>query len=461
MLRRLRLKNFKAWRDTGTLELAPLTILFGANSSGKSSINHFLMMLRQTAQSPDRNSVFDFGDENAAVRLGSFRDIVFGHDVSNELEFDMVWDLPSTLLVRDPRSRERFGGDRIRFHAVTRQPARSRTAQSEGFRYELIDHDQLSLAVSMKRDPNRPNRWRLEADRYELVRAQGRAWELPRPVQFYGFPSEAIVYFQNSAFLSDLELEFEDRVLSISYLGPLRSPPEPLYNWSGNEPGGVGARGRDAIQAILAAAGRTLNWTPKARTISFEAVIARWLKQMGLVHSFAVNEIAPERNQYEVRVKTHARAEDVRLTDVGFGISQVLPVIVQSFYAAPHSTVLIEQPEIHLHPAVQAKLADLFVAATTAREDSEERGVQLIVESHSEHLLRRLQRLIAEEKITERQVALYFCYSGGSGGSVIDRLEVDSYGNILNWPPDFFGNELADVAVQAEVGMQRRMRLKE
>jgi predicted ATPase len=106
---------------------------------------------------------------------------------------------------------------------------------------------------------------------------------------------------------------------------------------------------------------------------------------------------------------------------------------------------------------VQAKLADLFIAATTARQDSQERGVQLIVESHSEHLLRRLQRLIAEEVINEQQVALYFCYGGGPGGSAIDRLEVNKYGDILNWPPDFFGSELADVAVQAEVGMQRRM----
>lgn len=76
MLQSLRLKNFKAWRDTGDIDLAPLTILFGSNSSGKSSINHFLMMLRQTVRSADRNNVFDFGDASAAVSLGSFRDVV-------------------------------------------------------------------------------------------------------------------------------------------------------------------------------------------------------------------------------------------------------------------------------------------------------------------------------------------------------------------------------------------------
>jgi predicted ATPase len=460
VLRGLRLQNFKAWRDTGPIELAPLTVFFGSNSSGKSSLNHFLMMLRQTVRSPDRNSVFDFGDENAAARLGSFRDVVFGHDLDAEVRFTTDWQLPSPMTVRDPRSRKRYTGDRLQFTAAARQPpGRIRSVQSEGFEYRLVSGDETVLSVAMERDERRTNRWRLQAEKYELVRAKGRAWELPKPVQFYGFPSEAAVYFQNSVFLSDLELALEERLETLSYLGPLRSRPERLYNWPRNEPDGVGWQGRDAVQAILAASERTLNWKAKSPRVPFPEVIAQWLTKMGLVHSFSVDEIAPDRDEYEVTVQTTPNSEKVKLTDVGFGISQVLPVVVQAFYARPHSTVMIEQPEIHLHPAVQASLADLFIAAITAREESRPRGVQLIVESHSEHLLRRLQRKIAEREITEKDVALYFCYQGPQG-SAIDRLEVDAYGDILNWPPDFFGSELEDVAVQAEVGMQRRLNLK-
>lgn len=65
------------------MEFAPLTILFGPNSSGKSSINHLLVMLKQTVRSADRNSVFDLGDENTPVNVGSFRDLIFGHDLKN------------------------------------------------------------------------------------------------------------------------------------------------------------------------------------------------------------------------------------------------------------------------------------------------------------------------------------------------------------------------------------------
>lgn len=460
MLSSLSIQNFKAWRETGRIQLAPLTVFFGANSSGKSSINHFLMMLRQTVRSPDRNSVFDFGDANAAVRLGSFRDVVFRHDLKRDLSFQLEFELASPMTVRDPRSGRRYSGDSLELSASAQQPpGRSRSAQSEGFSYRLLSKGRQRLAVSMGRDERRTNRWRLEAENYELVRNPGRAWELPRPVQFYGFPNEASLYFQNTLFLSDLELAFEERLENLSYLGPLRSPPERLYSWSGNVPEDVGWRGQNAVQAILAASDRMFNWRPKSPRAPFEQVIAEWLVQMKLLHSFSVSPIAPDRDEYEVRVKTSARAEEVRLTDVGFGVSQVLPVLVQAFYAPPHSTVLMEQPEIHLHPAVQASLADLFIAAITAREGGAPRGVQLIVESHSEHLLRRLQRRIAEEEIDESSVALYFCYPGPNG-SEIDRLELDSYGDILNWPPDFFGDELEDVVVQAEVGMQRRLNIK-
>jgi predicted ATPase len=461
VLRHLQLHNFKAWQDTGPIRLAPLTILFGSNSSGKSSINHFLMLLRQTVRSPDRNSVFDFGDENASVQLGSFRDVIFAHDLDRELRFSLAWQLPTPMSVRDPRSRRRYSGDRLTFSAAAGlSTGRIRTVQSEGFRYRLRAGTATALGVSMRRDQKRPNRWRLDAEDYELVRTKGRAWELPKPVQFYGFPDEAAIYFQNSLFLSDLELALEERLGSLSYLGPLRAPAVRLYNWPGNVPPEVGWRGENTVQALLAASERKLNWKRQTRLQKFEAVVAQWLARMGLVHSFSVGEIAPDRNEYEVLVRASGFKQQVKLTDVGFGVSQALPVVVQCFYAAPYSTVLIEQPEIHLHPSVQSSLADLFVAAITARENGEPRGIQLVVESHSEHLLRRLQRLIAEEKVSEDDVAVYFCYPGASG-SDIDRLEIDSYGDIINWPPDFFGDELEDVAVQAEVGMQRRLHIRE
>jgi hypothetical protein len=109
---------------------------------------------------------------------------------------------------------------------------------------------------------------------------------------------------------------------------------------------------------------------------------------MGLLRSFEVRSIAAHRKEYEVVVQAGGSKGSVNLPDVGFGVSQVLPVVVQCFYTSPHTTIMLEQPEIHLHPSVQTALADLFIEAIQSREDGEDRGIQLIVESHSEHFLR-------------------------------------------------------------------------
>ncbi|EQD79458.1 hypothetical protein B1A_01717, partial [mine drainage metagenome] len=155
--------------------------------------------------------------------------------------------------------------------------------------------------------------------------------------------------------------------------------------WSGETPESVGQKGEFAVAAILAASAqdRKLNRGPKKHLTRFDAFIAQWLKDLGIIESFEVKPVAEGRKEYEVVVKTHATASKVKITDIGFGVSQVLPALVQVFYCPPNSTILMEQPEIHLHPQVQAELADVFISATQARENTKERNVQLIVESHS------------------------------------------------------------------------------
>ena len=130
-------------------------------------------------------------------------------------------------------------------------------------------------------------------------------------------------------------------------------------------------------------------------------------------------------------VRVREGSSEVNLTDVGFGLSQLFPVIVECFYVPRNSTIIFEQPEIHLHPSVQAGLADLFIETIQAREEGEDRNIQLLVESHSEHFLRRLQRRIAEEQLSQDDVAIYFCEPGPQGSS-IRELDVDLFGNISN-----------------------------
>lgn len=238
------------------------------------------------------------------------------------------------------------------------------------------------------------------------------------------------------------------------YVGPLREYPKRLYLWPGEVPDHVGVRGDRAIEAILASGDRAFNWKPKQKTRPLIQLVAERLRNMGLIHEFQVQPLGQHRKEYEVLVRTGAKLPEVKLTDVGFGVSQVLPVIVECFYVRPHSIVIFEQPEIHLHPRVQADLADLLVDAIRAREGGQPRGCQFIIESHSEHFLRRLQRRIAEEELSQSDAALYFVHTEGSSAR-IEELDVDDYGNIRNWPEGFFGDEMADLVARTEAQARR------
>jgi len=130
-------------------------------------------------------------------------------------------------------------------------------------------------------------------------------------------------------------------------------------------------------------------------------------------------------------------------------------VLVECFYAPANSIILMEQPEIHLHPRAQAFLADVMIDVINAREDGQDRNIQLIIETHSEHFLRRLQRRIAEDAVNKEQVAAYFADVSKTPAR-LEELRLDIFGNIENWPKDFFGDEMEDITEQSRAALQKR-----
>jgi predicted ATPase len=459
MLTEMHLKNFKAWKNTGSIRLAPLTVIFGANSAGKSSLGHLLLALKQTALSTDRKRALHMGDASTLIDLGTFADCLHGHELTNSLDFGLSWKLPKPLEVRDPlRAKQRYVGSRLALD-VSIGAGKLDQPEVKSLHYDLNNDEGVVLDVELSRGENRE--FSLTSRRYKFVMAVGRKWPLEEPEKFYRVSDVSMARFQNAGFLTDFALATETMLGNLSYLGPLRKHPQRTYQWSGETPEGVGQMGENAIAAILAAQneGRMLNRGPKMAKQSFAEFVADWLKDLGVIHSFVVKPVAKGRKEYEVLVKTHAKAPEVKITDVGFGISQVLPVLIQAFYCPPESTVWMEQPEIHLHPQVQSELADVFISAIRSRENGDERNVQLIIESHSEHFLNRLQRRIAEGQITPDDVAIYFCKRGDSA-TELEPLEVNLYGDIKNWPENFFGDEMADLTARTVAAMNRQQQGK-
>lgn len=454
MIKELHIKGFKSWEDTGLLQLAPLTGFFGTNSSGKTSILQLFLMLKQTVESADRKRVLHTGDNISIVDLGTFSDLIHARNTESPLEISILWDLLNTLTIKNPEHPEQkdknlFEIANLKFDVEIK--GESGTPIVGKFSYSF-DNNIFGMEPEAKK--GKKGEYDLVSGTYPQNRQQpGRAWPLPPPVKFYGFPDEVNAYLKNVGFLSEIVLELEGLFGRIKYLGPLREYPKRIYTWAGEAPSDVGRKGELAVAAILAARekGKYISPGKHRRKRGLEETIASWLRSMGIIDSFVVKPIGKNRKDYEVVVRKTKGSPDVLITDVGFGLSQVLPVLVLCYYVPEGSVLLLEQPELHLHPCAQSWLADIFIDVVNNRK------VQLIVESHSEHFVRRLQRKIAEEAIPVDKTALYFC-SMKNSASNSDKLDVDMFGDIKNWPADFFGDEMGDLTAKTTAAMQRQVK---
>ena len=406
MITELRAQNFKSWEDTGKLRFAPLTGFFGANSSGKSSILQVLLMLKQTVERPPGwNEPLYFGDEESLVNLGSFDDVIHRPANNPSLGISVLWE------PIEPDS----------FHSVSFSVSIVDKIGSPHLAEFCYVADRLNRTLEWT-----PQGYRFKSSHDSISADLFRCYGVLRP-------NGPLAEFES------LSSTFVNLFSQIHYLGPLREHPRHHYIWD-EHPNGVGRHGGNAISALLSG---------RVQLLSIEKQILEWLQRLDLIDDYRIEPDQKEKGRYELYVTKYKGGPEVHLTDVGFGVSQVLPVLVLCYYAREGSILILEQPEAHLHPKVQSELADVLIDVV------KNRNIQIILESHSEHLLHRLTCRIAEEEISADDMALYSCQIN-EGVSEIEPLEMDKYGNISNWPQNFFGDEMGDLAAKAKAEIKRR-----
>ena len=439
MITHIRMKNFKSWKDSGEVKLAPLTGFFGTNSSGKSSLLQMLLLLKQTAERSDLDEVIFFGDKTSLVNLGNFREVIHGHKEEEllELEFGCKFQKPLTISLS---------------HEIT---------ESNGFTFDTAIHEN-SGHLSVKHFSYIVGTDPIQKIKYE----NGILYGHPRQPESLDLSAvnvySASVVIQMPSFIhseQDFETDeslkpifsaFEELFSHVYYLGPTRAHPQRDYHWGDKDPKDVGLWGDKVIDALLCAHMRRVKISKKGEEVTIEDRVSEWLREMDLAYSFSLEPIgALKDDNYEVRIRKSATSPAVPLTDIGYGLSDLLPMLVLCYYTPEGSILILEQPGVHLHPRAQSDLADLLIEVIT------ERNLQILMESHSEHLLTRLQLRIAEQKISSDQTALYSC-ENNNGVSNIRSLDVDELGNITNWPPNFFGNVRGDLAKMTREQMKRQ-----
>jgi predicted ATPase len=431
------LENFRSIEKSSEIKIAPITLLTGPNSSGNSSILKPILVMKQTADSRDiQRSIQIDGDY---AELGPFSEYVYNHDGTRNVKFSLSFSSDRELLWRTRKPPKTLAKRRrilssylhhiipstIRLEVSLGSGAYEETVTKQ-VKYSFDDELLGSIIVEKTRGPKGAYFGIAslgdESTSFTPLR-RSKFYDMSRTPRVYEYVPLSRSELGNNLpkLLTYLTRIFEVNLSNISYLGPLREEPAPLYGASSERPQDVGKSGGD-MPSVL--------WTGRSEKKQEELrrKTEKWMAEFNISNKLELHKLGAF---FQILLRDYYSGVKSNLTNVGFGASQLLPVIVAGYYSPNQCLLILDQPEIHLHPKAQATLGDLLI-------DISRENKKILIETHSEHLLMRIQRRIAERKIDAKEVALYYCKQS-SKGTRIKQINISPQGQLdLQLPSGFF-----------------------
>lgn len=502
VVRSLRLQNFRSFVDTGTIELRPLTVLVGANSAGKSSFLRLFPLLKQTVEAPSSGPLLWYGGTGRYVDFGDFGSVV--RRGSTERNIDLTFELPSrmnldnvpipvsiqvTLCEREGKTGVshlilRMEGDTCELRVD--EGGQLKTCLLNNTKLEsmvsLIDTEQEPLALVqwspgslLPRLSSRSNlisiiEKALLKDIGEMVHGRSTTKTMTELVAKVTYFSQRELFHQSllsleggsywkrtirgsspqtpllermrllsflrkvAQLLDDAGLCLSEFARMVSYIGPFRKDPVRFDRKQELSVQQIDQRGDNLAMFML------------SLSANDQEDFDRWA-----IQHFGFG-IKVDSTPSHVSVLIHHGREAFNLIDMGYGISQVLPVIAQcwlatkqrsvgrrpSFFSIPALTA-IEQPELHLHPRFQARLADLFAGVIRASKDVSvvAPSTQLVIETHSESMISRLGELVSLGKLDRKDCSVLLFQKESTGNTTVRTAEFNEDGMLSDWPVGF------------------------
>ena len=494
-LKSFSVKNIKSFRDEAEIELKPITIFVGKNRSGKSSLVRFPVVLAQSFLSEADTPIMFFGKN---IDYGNYEDVIFGHK-GKKMQFSVTYDyLDDKFFWRTVKKNkyyktlekdievklnveitkysrriivdncniyingelglkiERIQNEKYRFCINALRQSKEKAEVSfpikhlKFYKYipffsayslyeDLVNYYSSTDETQMNKSEYSSLKKKIFKDEYEvfgeeiqekdndLSREERKIKDICTILDFYS------VLLENMRYLCIQDAN------DLYYIGPFRENPNRVYRDAEHQVGTVGTRGEN-VSVML-----KNDYNHGKKMLSG---ISDWLyKAMG--YRLGLKDIGS--GLYNIVVIKEDGTED-NLIDVGYGISQVLPIVTQivklklggrkdryvfSYNDRMNSIFIIEQPELHLHPGAQAELANLFVEAINSPNCNQ----KILIETHSEHLLRRLQALIADKStnITSEQVKIYYVDKNKNNEAYVTEMKICENGQFESeWPSGFF-----------------------
>ncbi|MCX8473746.1 MAG: AAA family ATPase [Sediminibacterium sp.] len=455
--------NFKSIGSLVNYEMRPLTILSGTNSSGKSSFLQLLLLLKQTIEIDSAQTPLEL--RGRLIKIRKYIDILKGKNPANKLKIELLFnksELSKYKAFQEFSLYEAFEDYNLQIAVV----------------FDFISNKVIvsSFEITFKTDSitnfirfeNNSEIFDIKTDvavfNDDLYTKQGD-YKIKK-INFSAFiPSDFEIEFTDGSTtksvpkLEGIKSVIKDVFSKLNYIGPLRQEPKDEYGVNGNE-SSVGIDGGNVAEVLCELSEKSIsyftveendesiNLVKKSET--FINAVRYWLCEKLKLCADVYSK--KEADSYVIYLKSFAGVEST-IKHVGFGVSQVLPILVEGLRLKEGETLILEQPEIHLHPKIQSKLSDFLISLI-------QNGKKVVIETHSDHLITRVRRRIAEDSTNMLDNKVLLTFIEVSVKDVLFRnIDIDDLGNLDYFPEDFI--EKPDVEFKSILKAQMKKRLKQ
>lgn len=446
------LVNFKAFKDSGTVDLKKINVFLGQNSSGKSSFLKALLILKNTLHENDNNTALYLNNDT-----GPFGSILYGKSDKPHITFEMGFDdnekisefrdvlndktFITLMLVRMKKNIKTFNEyeevakkefvnytkNSIKTVKVTFKETQKKPSTVEEFELTFSNKDTCRIYMernayyiqyndfNFKNKPNLllPNKFLFD---FNLTKTHNIN------------DHDADMLFKILLAIKEVEVKLQNFAKRVIHIEPFRDKPERLKLITNFKFNSVGSRGENTISTLIGLDNES-NTNSKRSNVTIKKSMNKWLNEFDLAETIEVEE--SKNNQYLLTVTNKYTGIKCNIADVGVGTSQLLPIIIESINTPNDTVLFIEEPETHIHPNAQAKLGQLFVDCALKQNKS------FFIETHSMYLVKQLQISVAKGDIKADDVGIYY-FQQSSEGTNIKNLKLQGNGQFAEEIPKGF-----------------------
>ncbi|MGX5834043.1 AAA family ATPase [Aeromonas piscicola] len=441
MLNKLSLKNFKSFKKMTDLEIKPITIIVGKNSCGKSSIIQSLLLLKQTLESPlpvnlclDGRFIKCSSLKELAYRLPPINQASIGY----ELHFN---DRSLSLTFSNKKENDSY------VPKLVSRTIKTHDGISENI--HKLTNKKLTEILNDLKFPHKIKKIIKKEIQYNKFTPELVNFEYYVDGENEKTHSSSVPVF----LITDLDRysrHINDEIQKFKYLSPVRAMPERAYLHYSPQVDELLSDGSNAAHLLWSKKDEKVLW--KNETLKLSVAVNKCIECLGLSQKMTPSKIGDV--LYTIGVSENLSGDNVSLSDVGFGYSQILPVILMGLVNQKDDClILLEQPEIHLHPSSAANLADLFLGFI-------ESGSHYIIETHSQELINKLRLRVIENPELKEKINIVFVDYNNIDGASIRQFEIDENGMFPDWPEGFLdeSEKISDSIIKARINKRNERR---